>query len=207
MNITIDEHPSLRQILAVIPAPAGFGGRVRFSLGDDEASSAFKLHPRTGVLKARQPELIDYEQQDNFQITVLVTGKGGRREQVKITIKLTDVLEMNEDKIIQKADAVNGYQLGKVTAGGDTAVWQVFEGRSRTESAKFKIVDGQLTVTSQTPLTGGKYELRLVDQLSGKTYDVSIDVNDITPPPPQVVNFQPKKDHRPIFFTCHRIGI
>ena len=187
MLITADEH-SRGKLTTLSYAGTGPDDEpVRFSLVPSAASALFTLYARSGVLKVRDPALLDYETQDSFDLTVLVKigrGRDKRTEEIKLTVRLNDILEEGETRLIQKADIVSGLDLGKVSAAGGVQYVRVFheDSGSGRPSSLFQITDGRLVIKDGADPAAGRYALTLMSRDGRDKKTVTIDVNEVNAP-------------------------
>ena len=186
MLITVDE--TARGKLATIrPANSGTDGPVRFSLVPSAASALFSLHARTGVLKVLDPAALDYETADRFELTVLVTtgrGKNKRTEEIDLDVRLTNILEDGETRLVQKQEVAAGFDLGKVHGATGAKFYKVFDGEAAAgeRSDLFEITDGRLVIKEGAYLAAGRYTVTLAGWGNKDTKTLTVEINDIDAP-------------------------
>ena len=95
-NVSIPEDIPVESVVAAVSAEdpdTGLGGEIEFSIVG--ISKKFKIDPGSGVVRLRRR--VDYEQEDVYNLTVMVSDKGtpALRSYVNVIVNILDVNENN----------------------------------------------------------------------------------------------------------------
>lgn len=134
-----------------------FGQTLTYSIAGGNTGNVFSVNATTGVVTINNPQLLDYELQPSFNLTVRVTDNGvpAQFTDAQFTINLTNILEL----------------IGNVVIGDGTAqrslvnqVTMTFDGPITVDEGAFTVTKRGApgTVTTQTAFTTNGLEQTIV---------------------------------------------